>query len=262
MTPLLHLVPAAAWSLVGDRYAPDSLEVEGFVHLSAPHQVARVAAARFAGRTDLLLLVVDPDRLDVAPVWEDTSGAGETFPHVHGPIDVAAVVAVHAYPPAVDGTFPPPWEIAREVPAPRPGAGDAPDPVGGTLAVVDRSRAGHELGRATVTGLPARPTVRQLLEQRVRQDVAGYHAGPGDVYVGVVQPDDAVRYAAGSRLPAPRRLDVEAFVAAATDAVRDGRLAVRVGDRRLTQLDDVVAPGLDDEVTLLLARPVVAPRGA
>jgi uncharacterized protein (DUF952 family) len=256
--PLLHLVGARDWELEGDAYVPASLATEGFVHLSAAHQVRRVAEGRYAGREDLLLLVVDPERLGAPVVWEDTVGEGEDFPHVYAALPRAAVVAVHAYPPDGSGRFPEPWDVADAVPPPDGAPTSAPD----ELRVTDVSRAGHPLGRTRITGLPASLTLGELLDRRVRDEVAGYDADPGPVYVGLVQPHDAVRYSDGSRMRTPRHLDVDAFVAAAREAVTAGLLRARIGaspgDRVLTSLEDDVPVARTDELTFVLERPVVA----
>ena len=93
---ILHITTRAAWEAAraSGRYAPPSLAAEGFIHFSDATQVARVAAARFAGVPDLVLLRVPVDRLD-APLRYETSDAGaERFPHLYGPLDVDAVVRV------------------------------------------------------------------------------------------------------------------------------------------------------------------------
>ena len=90
----------------GQPYRPASLAAEGFVHCSDFGTVHLPANRIFAGRTDLVLLVVDPARLDVPLRWEPGSPpdpAGIWFPHVYGPVPAAAVVAVHDFPPGPDG---------------------------------------------------------------------------------------------------------------------------------------------------------------
>ena len=59
-----------------------------------------------------MLLEVDPARCSAPVRWEPgrrdgrTEGvAGPWFPHVYGPIDLDAVLAVHDFPPEPDGTF-------------------------------------------------------------------------------------------------------------------------------------------------------------
>ena len=61
---LLHLIPAADWAAARSRgtLAPSG---DGFVHLSTAEQAQLPADRLFAGRTDLLVLAVDPAGLDV-----------------------------------------------------------------------------------------------------------------------------------------------------------------------------------------------------
>jgi hypothetical protein len=129
---------------------------------------------------------------------------------------------------------------------------------GSSLLMRDLSRAGHELGRTTLVGLPARLTIGALLERRIRDEVAAYNRAPGPVYVGFVQPEDAVRYSDGHRMRRPRRLDADRFVLAARQAVEVGLLWFRVVDRTVGDLDVEVAPADLDEIVAVLERPVVA----
>jgi uncharacterized protein (DUF952 family) len=106
--PIVHLTTRDAWEGAAATYVPPAFEEDGFVHCSAPHQVAAVAEARFAGRDDLLLLTIDPARLGAPVVWEDLADEGRTFPHVYGPIERSAVLEVRPYRPGPDGHFPRP----------------------------------------------------------------------------------------------------------------------------------------------------------
>jgi uncharacterized protein (DUF952 family) len=72
-----------------------TLEEEGFLHASYAHQWRGVRDAFYAGLTEpLVLLEIDPARLDVPVVEEVPDGGDEAFPHVYGPLPVTAVVAV------------------------------------------------------------------------------------------------------------------------------------------------------------------------
>ena len=63
----------------------------------------RVAARLFAGRTDLLVLDVDTDKLpDDSPVIREPARSGEIYPHVYGPINPDSVVRVRALVPDAD----------------------------------------------------------------------------------------------------------------------------------------------------------------
>jgi uncharacterized protein (DUF952 family) len=108
---LLHLVTAADWE---DAHALGTLAAsgDGFVHLSTPEQVQLPADRLFAGRTDLLLLVVDPTGLDVRfEPGMPYDPPGMRFPHAYGTVPTSAVVAVLPYPPSSDGTFPAPPKL-------------------------------------------------------------------------------------------------------------------------------------------------------
>lgn len=73
---------------------------DGYVHLSGPDQVVETAARHFAGRTGIVLLTVDPDRLGPALRWETARG-GALFPHLYGPLPLDAVTAVDPLPDGV-----------------------------------------------------------------------------------------------------------------------------------------------------------------
>jgi uncharacterized protein (DUF952 family) len=97
---IFHLVIDAVWSAAdasAGPYAPPSLASEGFVHGSTAAQLERVVAERFPDRDDLLVLEIDPSRLTGELRWEDSHGDGRLFPHVYGPIDREAIVAVRRH---------------------------------------------------------------------------------------------------------------------------------------------------------------------
>jgi uncharacterized protein (DUF952 family) len=108
---ILHGCPRDAWTAAQETgsYAGDTLDTEGFVHCSDPGTVHLPMTALFHGRTDLVLLEIDPWVLDVPVRWEPGDPADPAgtawFPHVYGPIPTGAVVAVHDLVPEPDGSF-------------------------------------------------------------------------------------------------------------------------------------------------------------
>lgn len=119
---LVHLVGRDAWAAAGDPYLPAGFTSEGFVHLSALHQVLGVATSLFAGRQDLVALVVDAHLLHDAIVWEPGTGTAEWFPHLYGALPRHAVLAEVPFPPGPDGVFLLPPALVRAVR--RRGSGD------------------------------------------------------------------------------------------------------------------------------------------
>jgi uncharacterized protein (DUF952 family) len=111
MHVILHIIAQTDWekAQVHGIYNAPSLATEGFIHFSKPHQVARVANNVFAGRNDLILLVVDPARLTAELKYEPASGTyqpdRELFPHLYGSLNLDAVIRVMPFLPAQDGEF-------------------------------------------------------------------------------------------------------------------------------------------------------------
>ena len=80
--PVFKICPALALQegRKRERYEGSAADArDGFIHLSAGHQVARTLAKYFAGQNDLALLAIDPDRLGANLRWEP-SRSGELFP--------------------------------------------------------------------------------------------------------------------------------------------------------------------------------------
>jgi len=72
--------------------SPDD-QRDGFIHLSAGHQVRGVCDRYFAGADDLVLLTVEAARLGSALRWE-VSHKGEAYPHLYGPLPLALVKSI------------------------------------------------------------------------------------------------------------------------------------------------------------------------
>ncbi|RRR47701.1 DUF952 domain-containing protein [Mycolicibacter terrae] len=107
---LVHLCGAAEWAgaQASGALCPESLDTVGFVHLSTPQQVHLPANRLYRGRTDLVLLQVDPAKVGAPVRWEPgVPGDPEAmlFPHLYGPLPVGAVIDVTEYRPGPDGVF-------------------------------------------------------------------------------------------------------------------------------------------------------------
>ena len=98
--PILYkILPAAEWRDAMARGVFEGSAVDhkdGFIHLSAAHQVVETAARHFAGQDGLLLVGFREADLPNQR-WEPSRG-GALFPHVYGAIDTALAVSVDALP--------------------------------------------------------------------------------------------------------------------------------------------------------------------
>ncbi|MEO3744578.1 DUF952 domain-containing protein [Plantactinospora sp. B5E13] len=107
---IFHIAEAADWTAAqasGDYRVSTrgrTLAEEGFVHAARRDQVLGVAEAFYADAGPLLLLGIDPTRLS-APVRDDEVAPGVVFPHIYGPINLDAVVAVTPLVRGADGTY-------------------------------------------------------------------------------------------------------------------------------------------------------------
>ena len=112
---IFHITSRAEWlsAQQAGQYTAPSLAQEGFIHCSTRAQVLPVANKFYKGQSGLILLGIDPARLSSVLKWEPPfEGApptgvssGDLFPHIHGPLDLDAVVRVLDLESAPDGSF-------------------------------------------------------------------------------------------------------------------------------------------------------------
>ncbi|PLX37516.1 MAG: DUF952 domain-containing protein [Hyphomicrobiales bacterium] len=76
---------------------------DGFIHFSTAKQVGETAARHFAGLESLVLVAVDANALGDALRFEPSRG-GDLFPHLYGPLPLAAVRWVKPLPLGADGS--------------------------------------------------------------------------------------------------------------------------------------------------------------
>jgi uncharacterized protein (DUF952 family) len=107
VSALFHITSAAELSkaMRAGEYRPGGFAREGFIHCSHRAQVVAVANRIFHGRTDLVLLEIDRAKLPCPVVEENLEGGAELFPHIYGPLPMAAVVRVYSLPCRDDGGF-------------------------------------------------------------------------------------------------------------------------------------------------------------
>ena len=110
MAPIFHIAEAGGWAdaQANGLYRRSTLgrtvEDEGFIHCSYRDQIAAVANTFYAGRKDLLLLVIDPARV-ASDIREEAVDGSERFPHIYGPLNLDAVTEVRSFLPREDGRF-------------------------------------------------------------------------------------------------------------------------------------------------------------
>ena len=111
MTVIYHIATVADWQQArrDGEYTTSSrgrtLAEEGFIHASTAGQVGWVANTFYPGVPDLLLLVIDTDKVGPLLRYDPVPGWDEPFPHIYGPLSPDAVVAAVPLEAGPDGVF-------------------------------------------------------------------------------------------------------------------------------------------------------------
>jgi uncharacterized protein (DUF952 family) len=82
-----------------------TLDEQGFIHASDAHQVAGVANVIYRQDDGLVVLEIDVARLRSEVRYEGVPDSSELFPHIYGPINVDAVLAILPLTRGPDGSF-------------------------------------------------------------------------------------------------------------------------------------------------------------
>lgn len=106
MAFIFHITSKEDWSKAqGEKvYKASSLETEGFIHLSKADQVADTGNRFYQGIENLVLLFVDPDKLE-QPLKYEEGEPNILFPHLYGPLNLEAVIKVIDFKPNSQGKY-------------------------------------------------------------------------------------------------------------------------------------------------------------
>ena len=112
MTFIYHIATAADWAQArrDGQYTMSTrgrtLAEEGFIHASTAAQAAPVANAFYQGVPDLVLLVIDTERVGPELRYELVPGQPDPYPHIYGPLNLDAVLDVRPFPPGAPPRIP------------------------------------------------------------------------------------------------------------------------------------------------------------
>jgi uncharacterized protein (DUF952 family) len=95
MQTILHITQSDRWAQAKNlgTYRSDSLATEGFIHCSTLAQVVGSANRFFKGLTNVVILVIDIDRVTPEILYEGTD-PNNLFPHIYGELNIDAVIRV------------------------------------------------------------------------------------------------------------------------------------------------------------------------
>ena len=77
---------------VNGEYVCDSLGSEGFIHCCLPEQLEGVLTRYFSNTSDFRVIEIDVATLpeNLKPVYENTVGGEELFPHIYGALPLTS----------------------------------------------------------------------------------------------------------------------------------------------------------------------------
>ena len=107
MAEIYHITTRVDWdrAIALGRYEAESLATEGFIHSSTSRQVEGSANRFFSGCSEVLILRIATGLVEVPIERANSPHSPDPFPHVHGPINLDAVVEVVPIEPDGSGRF-------------------------------------------------------------------------------------------------------------------------------------------------------------
>lgn len=108
-----HITQRPDWeaALKMGIYATLGLPHEGFIHCSFVRQLERVANKYYLNQADLVILVIDPQKLSSPLKVEKALDVDDHYPHIYGPLNLGAVIKVVDFPIHSDQLFHLPDEL-------------------------------------------------------------------------------------------------------------------------------------------------------
>lgn len=93
---IYHITKKRTWEEAQERNIYDycSLKTSGFIHASTKEQYMNIVKGKFKGEKNLLLLKIDPAKVNERIVYENLEGGQALYPHIYGPLKIDAVVEV------------------------------------------------------------------------------------------------------------------------------------------------------------------------
>jgi hypothetical protein len=126
-----------------------------------------------------------------------------------------------------------------------------------TLAIRDENLSGKVLHEVLIGFNSETVTVKDIIEARVRQEVANYNSKLPDYYNGLVEPSDAEKTINGYKLRSKNPIDAEKQVYVALDAFQKNGFFVLVDNQQSTALDEAVHLHSDTKISFVKLTPLV-----
>ena len=93
---IYHILNVNEWEESKSKkfYEPLSYAIEGFIHCSTLDKIEESANKFFNGKSEVVILCIDEERVKAEIVYEDLYNTGFEFPHIYGQLNLDSVIEV------------------------------------------------------------------------------------------------------------------------------------------------------------------------
>jgi hypothetical protein len=127
----------------------------------------------------------------------------------------------------------------------------------GFITILDQTASGEKFGVHKLEIPTEKVTLRDLIQQRIRQEVEEFNRNQSDVFCGLIQPTDTERVLNGYRLKARRQLSWENQYEKALEAFKHNGFFVIIDGQQVESLDEVLPLRETSEVHFLKLVPLI-----
>jgi hypothetical protein len=126
-----------------------------------------------------------------------------------------------------------------------------------TLIIYDETLSGEKMPRLTLNFAVQRITVRDLIRDRVYQEVRDYNQSQPEYFRGLVQPTDSEQVLNGYKMPQRRLIDWEKQYEKALQTFQHNGFIILVNDRQVEELEEEIELTEELPISFLRLVPLV-----
>lgn len=125
------------------------------------------------------------------------------------------------------------------------------------VTILDEAPSGQKFASRRINFTSPTITLRELIRQRIREEVEEFNRKQTDVFLGLIEPTDAERVLNGYRLRKPRQIGWEDQCEKAVEGFRKNAFFVIINGRQVEELDEPISIVEPCEVHFLKLIPLV-----
>lgn len=109
-----------------------------------------------------------------------------------------------------------------------------------SVTILDEAPSGQKFSSRQISFSSETITVRDLIRQRIQDEVEEFNRKQSDVFLGLIEPTDAERVLNGYRLKKPRQISWEYQYEKAVEGFRKNAYFVIINGRQVDELDELI----------------------